>query len=832
MKNLFAQKIKKNKTICFFFLLSLIWIQYGCSNNNSGSVNENLQTGTFIDSPVEGLKYETPSFSGFTDKNGQFLFRDGENVSFYIGGVFLGTAESNQTITPIDLTRSTIKNRHNMIINICRLIQSIDDDGIIEDGIKISDNVTSKLNEFNSQVDFTLESDAFSNEVSVKEIFGILNSDEHSSPNRHYQLISNDQAKNHFIETLEQRNLTELIGLISTPEANPTLNLLGVWPSGHSDAIATDGERALAFIGIGAGIAVLDIHDSESITKLSQISISDIVQDLFYDSEKLYVAGGRIGGFYIIDVSNPQYPIEILQYETSGTVSGVFIRDNFSFIADGYDGGLRILDISRLDSPVEISHYETPGMAGKIYVSGSYVFLAVGHMGLKVFDISNPATPQLVGENDIWADHVFVQGGNAYVASNSDFVILDISDPNNPLVTAKAYARGYPKEIHVSGGIAYIACSKGGNISSVLELFNIEDPYNPVHAGRYHIYSNSFYEEARGVSVVGSHAYIKTNTGIQVIDVDDHSDIMKLGEYYFPAIEDFSIYGSYAYVTNGDLTILDLNDLKNPTNITEHITPGDADGVKAIGDYVYIGDGREGLEIVDVKDPYAPQTIGHYDYAGRIGPIYVSGGYVFFAEGAELSIIDVSMPDNPTSSISILEQVRSIIIENSEAQPREVFVSGTKAYITMPGHGSSLTGGTLGSISIIDIGNPAQPELVGSYLPNSFHILDTYLVENIAYIADADKLRIVNFENPLTPMPINTINTNWARGVTVSGDYAVIADNLSLRVFDIRDLNNLSEVANYPIPRWVEKIEMIDNYIYFADKFAGLFILELMGFNN
>lgn len=642
----------------------------------------------------------------------------------------------------------------------------------------------------------------------------------------------NSTSEGNLTTTLEEVNVSP------APEAEYALKLIGVWPSGGSRAIAADGENDLVFIGIGAGIAVLDTHNPESITKLSQIPISDIVKDLFYDSGKLYVAAGRTGGFYIIDVGNPNAPKKIMQYDTPGSASAVFVRDKFAFIADGYDGGLRILDINTLDSPVEIGHYETAGVADGICVSGSYAFLADGFMGLKVFDISEPKTPQLIGENDTDTDYIFVNGEYAYIVSNvlgSNFVIMDISNPYNPTVTSKTLVRGgYPREIYVSEGVAYIAC---GSNSRALELVNIEDPYNPVLIDHYNLHTDYYKSQVEGVSIIGNRAFIKTSVGIKVIDVDDYTGIKKIGEYnYYPSIKNFSIYGSYAYVTNGNLTILDLNDLHNPKLVTDQVTPGDAEGVKATGDYVYIGDDREGLRILDVKNPYLPKDIGHYECSGRIGPIYVSGSYVYFAEGSDLSLIDVSVPSNPTAPHSVLEQAKkstsiSISIGNSEAQPREVFVSGTKAYITKPGRGSWESGGNLGGISIIDIRNPMQLEKVGSYSPGSFNIWDVYVVGNIAYIADREKLRIVDFENPLDPITINTVDTNWARSITVSGDYAVVADGL-LRVFDVRDLNNPREIANYPIPRRIKKIEMIDNYIYFADTYAGLFIIELITIDN
>ena len=48
-----------------------------------------------MDSPTEGLEYQTETLSGITDANGTFEYREGETVTFYFGGSGLGQAEGD-----------------------------------------------------------------------------------------------------------------------------------------------------------------------------------------------------------------------------------------------------------------------------------------------------------------------------------------------------------------------------------------------------------------------------------------------------------------------------------------------------------------------------------------------------------------------------------------------------------------------------------------------------------------------------------------------------------------------------------------------------------------
>lgn len=64
-------------------------------------------TGRFIDGPVAGLRYTTPTLSGKTDANGTFVYQAGETVSFFVGDILIGRAPGAATITPFTLAGTT-----------------------------------------------------------------------------------------------------------------------------------------------------------------------------------------------------------------------------------------------------------------------------------------------------------------------------------------------------------------------------------------------------------------------------------------------------------------------------------------------------------------------------------------------------------------------------------------------------------------------------------------------------------------------------------------------------------------------------------------------------
>ena len=64
------------------------------AENPSSSPQGKVLQGAFQDSPVQGLEYRTPTLSGPTGPKGEFEYRAGETVTFSIGGLVIGAAQS------------------------------------------------------------------------------------------------------------------------------------------------------------------------------------------------------------------------------------------------------------------------------------------------------------------------------------------------------------------------------------------------------------------------------------------------------------------------------------------------------------------------------------------------------------------------------------------------------------------------------------------------------------------------------------------------------------------------------------------------------------------
>ena len=62
-------------------------------------------------------------------------------MHFRLGGIDLGTVNGRAQITPHDLAGSFNDYKHDRVIRTARLLQSLDSNGVLADGIQVSDAI-------------------------------------------------------------------------------------------------------------------------------------------------------------------------------------------------------------------------------------------------------------------------------------------------------------------------------------------------------------------------------------------------------------------------------------------------------------------------------------------------------------------------------------------------------------------------------------------------------------------------------------------------------------------------------------------------------------------
>ena len=191
---------------------TLVLLLTACGSDDKGTETQaNLiptppttYTGIFLDSAVTGLNYITASQSGQTNGLGEFRFQKDEMITFSIGGIELPSTLAALYLTPLELYQTNDINKIE-VVNLLRLLQSLDFDGDASNGIEITES-THQL-AANLNIDFS----ASNFDQQVTELVS-------QSGAANQELISATIAIEHFQLTLSQISNNNLTTCTTTHE--------------------------------------------------------------------------------------------------------------------------------------------------------------------------------------------------------------------------------------------------------------------------------------------------------------------------------------------------------------------------------------------------------------------------------------------------------------------------------------------------------------------------------------------------------------------------------------------------------------------------------------
>lgn len=183
----------------------------GCSSGGGGgpvaAEEGTYAAGYFVDSPVEGLDYRSLSFSGRTEAGGKFLYTPGQTVTFAIGDIVLGGVRGKNLVTPIDLGGKLANTSNTKVINIARLLISLDEDRLPSNGIRITDRIRDAL----SGIAIDLSRPDLDNDRGISLLFERLNGmGIYPEEEGEVGLVSASEAQLHLENTLARIELEEI----------------------------------------------------------------------------------------------------------------------------------------------------------------------------------------------------------------------------------------------------------------------------------------------------------------------------------------------------------------------------------------------------------------------------------------------------------------------------------------------------------------------------------------------------------------------------------------------------------------------------------------------
>jgi hypothetical protein len=461
----------------------------------------------------------------------------------------------------------------------------------------------------------------------------------------------------------------ETDGLMILDISNP-LNpiLVGTYDEWPIELKAITVSENYAYVAdCGRGLKIIDVNDPSNPFRVGSIE-GDYIANSIYQFDNFACFGASNQGFIIVDVSDPTQPVEIANLYSGDWVWDVDGSENMVFLATDATNGVnfRVLDLSDPYAVVEVSEYYDVATDGEqISFYGNYVFWTSTYNGLRIMDISNPASPTKINTLSTSGPcyDVTVSNNYAYVVNN-DLHILDISDPSNPIEVGSYITPLFEdgSAVYVNDNYAYMSGHEG------LQIIDVTDPTNPLGLGSFLTLKGDLPHS--GIFVSGEYLFLlrKDVFGFVIIDLTDPSSPIEVNRYSVEhsGARNMYLIDNYAYVTYGGneenaYRALHIIDVSNPSNLIEvgilDMPELTEDGIAFFvnQDYAYIGS-LDNIVIVDVKNPSKPSRVSNFKVFGVLDIVVKENILYATAYGNGVFMYDVSNPHNIIEVGNIGEQ--------------------------------------------------------------------------------------------------------------------------------------------------------------------------------
>jgi len=447
---------------------------------------------------------------------------------------------------------------------------------------------------------------------------------------------------------------------------------------------------------------------------------------------------------------------------------------------------------------------ETPGSVMGVAIAGDYAFLSDGMSGLQVVDISDPDSPVIVGSADTpgFALNVAVDGDFAFVADGAmGLQVIDISAPEFPVIVGSLDTPGSATAVAVDGGFAHVADGSAG-----LLVVDVSVPESPVVAG--------------SVSAPGFSAEI-------------------------------TLSGNHCFLACGveGLNVIDILDPGNPVIVGSVDTPGSSSGVAVLGNWAYVADGASGLQVVDVSIPESPVIAGSLGLDGASLGIEVLGGFAYMSQqGVGLQVVDISMPESPVpaGSVELVGMSKTITVSGSNAYVvafgfdlQVIDISGAESapILSTLGFSQSVKGVAskgdyaysmgISEFSVIDMASPATPVAVGS-IHLSGYGQTIAMMGNYAFVSLGvhAPIQVVDVSVPESPVVVSNVQAG-SSDISIDGNIAVVGGGRDggFSVVDITDPTSPVITGRLPIAAYSVFVQ--GEYAYFGGNETGMWVVDL-----
>jgi hypothetical protein len=470
---------------------------------------------------------------------------------------------------------------------------------------------------------------------------------------------------------------------------NPTL--LGTYDTPGS-AVQVQVVGTLAYVADNDSLQIVDVSNPASPTLAGSVATGPQIVDVRVVGNRAYLADDAFGAgdLIVVDVTNPATASILGSEPVTDGADRVRVQGSFAYVLG--QGHVETFDVSDPANPSSEGTVATEGFFSVMDLALGHLFVAAGG-SFEVFDLDSPSSPDpaaSIAQPAEFIGDLRVVGTRAYVSGSFDgVVVIDVSNPSNPVYLGIVPASGTVNGVDVEDNLIVTTESNGG--------LNTIAGGTPVPSGVVEEVVIGNY--VNGVDSVGNRVYATMTGPAQLVVFDSTSPLAltQLGAVdlvHNAFVDDMDVEGTTAFVVeseiqgyavsnpaapapgDGDDTLGGAFDIDVAASVAYTGAPGDGLGVYSVSGATIAfatsipvsgfarGVAYDGSAIVlctsttlvtfDASNPLAPTAAGTAPVSGAID-VALAPPYAFVSDfsgsgiGDQLNVIDYSTLASPTS---------------------------------------------------------------------------------------------------------------------------------------------------------------------------------------
>jgi hypothetical protein len=419
-------------------------------------------------------------------------------------------------------------------------------------------------------------------------------------------------------------------------------------------------------------------------------------------------------------------------------------RDTLLYVNSG---GVECYDVSDLTHPTLLNWLSQP-LIYDFFVVDTFLYTS-SRDSLRIFSVSNPASPRWLGACADSGYVMYVAGGHAYLGHQAGLFILDVSNPASPYRVASL---GYDVlSVLVKDTLCYF-----GTTEFALRVYNVKEPATPFPVGSLSGI------EAHDLHIPPTCDTVLYTPKLHVVNVADPRNPRQIGFVDCPGW-DYGVTAvpalNYALVADyfDGLVAVGIRNPGVPLVDTTAFGAGSSEDICIDNGRAYVAQYFCGMRILDVTDPSLPRCLGAYDTLGQQPPTRAiaardSFAYFGWAWVPYFRAFDVSNPARPVmyGGCDITNPPEDMVIRDSFVYVAEI-----------------------ARFQVVNVARPREPALVGSCVIQDGVYFGLAVQDTLAYIAGGPSLQIVSISDPASPHVVGN-GGRASTGVAVRDTFAYI----------------------------------------------------------